>query len=136
MIKTIAIIAAIIVVAVAALLVYAATRPDSFRVQRTVSIKAPPERIFALIDDFRQWRAWSPYEEMDPAMERTLSGAASGKGAVYAWRSAGKPGEGRMEITEFKLRLPGSRSAWNSSSRLRPGTWPNSISCQRENPPG
>ena len=100
MIKTIAIIAAIIVVAVAALLVYAATRPDSFRVQRTVSIKAPPERIFALIDDFRQWRAWSPYEEMDPAMERTLSGAASGKGAVYAWRSAGKPGEGRMEITD------------------------------------
>ena len=95
MLKKIAIVA---VVLVAALLAFAATRPDSFRVQRTASIKAPPEKIFPLISDFRGWGAWSPWEKLDPAMKRTHSGTASGKGAVYEWAGAGEVGAGRMEI--------------------------------------
>jgi carbon monoxide dehydrogenase subunit G len=91
----------IVVVALpAALLIYAATRPDTFRVQRTVSIKAPPEKIFALINDFHSWGAWSPYEKKDPAMKRTLSGAAHGKGAVYEWEGNKDIGKGRMEILD------------------------------------
>ena len=82
MFKTIVI---IIVVLLAALLAFAATRPDTFSVQRSTTIKAPPERIFAVLSDFHRWGAWSPYETRDPAMKRTLSGAASGKGAVYEW---------------------------------------------------
>lgn len=97
MLKTIAI--ALVVVA-GALLAFAATRPDTFRVQRTATIDAPPEEIFALINDFHRWRSWSPYEKLDPAMKRTHSGAASGRGAVYAWESEGKAGVGRMEITD------------------------------------
>jgi uncharacterized protein YndB with AHSA1/START domain len=100
MIKTIGIIAAVIAVPVAALLVYAATKPDSFRIQRTTSIKAPPEKIFALINDLRSHRAWSPWENKDPAMKRTYSGAASGKGAVYEWDGNNEIGKGRMEIAE------------------------------------
>jgi uncharacterized protein YndB with AHSA1/START domain len=95
MLKKIALVA---VVLVAALLVFAATKPDSFRVQRTASIKAPPERIFPLINDLKSWSAWSPWEKLDPAMKRTHSGAASGKGAVYEWDGNNEVGAGRMEI--------------------------------------
>lgn len=90
----------VVVALLAALLIYAATRPDTFRVQRTASIKAPPEKIFALINDFHSWGAWSPYEKKDPAMKRTLSGAANGKGAVYEWEGNKDIGKGRMEILD------------------------------------
>jgi carbon monoxide dehydrogenase subunit G len=89
----------IVVLIIAALLIYAATRPDSFTVSRSLGITAPAEAIFPLINDFRHWAIWSPYEKLDPAMKRTLSGAESGKGAAYAWESNGKAGIGRMEIT-------------------------------------
>jgi len=97
MLKNIAI---AVVVLVAAVLLFAATRPDNFSVERTASIKAPPEKIFPLITDLHSWGSWSPWEKMDPAMKRTYSGAASGKGAVYAWEGNSKVGEGRMEITD------------------------------------
>jgi carbon monoxide dehydrogenase subunit G len=88
------------VVLVAAFLVLAATKPDTFRVQRATSIKAPPEKIFALINDLYSWRAWSPYEKKDPAMKRILSAESNGKGAVYEWEGNTDIGKGRMEITD------------------------------------
>ncbi|TPK93274.1 MULTISPECIES: SRPBCC family protein [unclassified Mesorhizobium] len=88
----------ILVVVIAAVLVYAATRPNDFVVTRSASIKAPAEAIFPLIDDFRRWPEWSPFEKLDPNMKRTLSGAESGKGAAYAWEGNSKAGKGRMEI--------------------------------------
>jgi len=97
MLKNIAI---AVVVLIAAVLVFAATRPDNFRVERATSVKAPPEKIFPLITDLHSWGAWSPWEKKDPAMKRTYSGAPSGKGAVYAWEGNSKVGEGRMEITD------------------------------------
>lgn len=97
MIKAIAI---VIVVFIAGVLVFAATKPDAFRVQRATSIKAPPEKIFPHINEFQRWGAWSPYEKKDPAMKRSLSGPPSGKGAVYAWEGNGDVGQGRMEIAE------------------------------------
>ena len=89
-----------VVVLIAAVLIYAATRPDTFIVQRALLIKAPPEKIFPLINDFYNWSAWSPWEKLDLAMKKTHSGAASGKGAVYAWEGNNKVGQGSMEITE------------------------------------
>src|SRR5512134_556486 len=97
MIKTVAI---AVVFLVGAVLVFAATRPDVFRVQRAASIKAPPEKIFPLINDFSRWGAWSPYEKKDPAMKRSFSGPAAGKGAVYAWEGNQDVGQGRMEIAD------------------------------------
>jgi len=85
---------------IAALLGFAATKPGSFRIQRTESIQAPPDKVFALINDFRRWASWSPYEKLDPAMKKTFSGAASGAGAVYEWAGHGKAGQGRMEIVD------------------------------------
>jgi uncharacterized protein YndB with AHSA1/START domain len=101
MIKTILIAAAIIVaVPVAGVLAYAATKPDTFEVTRSAGIKAPPERIFAVLNDFHKWGDWSPYERKDPAMRRTFSGADTGRGAVYAWDGNSDVGKGRMEIAD------------------------------------
>jgi len=85
---------------VAGLLLFALTKPDVFEVERTVSVNAPREKIFALLDDLHSWQSWSPYEIRDPAMKRTFSGTNSGKGAVYEWDGNGNVGAGRMEITD------------------------------------
>ena len=97
MIKTIAIVFALLI---AALLIFAATKPDAFRVERSTTIKAPPEKIFALINDFHQWPAWSPWEKIDPNSKRTFGGTASGVGASYEWNGNKDVGQGRMEIVE------------------------------------
>jgi uncharacterized protein YndB with AHSA1/START domain len=101
MLKTILIvIVVVLLVAVVGVVALAATKPDSFRVQRSTTIKAAPDRIFARINDFKAWPQWSPYETKDPNMQRTLSGAEAGNGAVYEWRGDKNVGQGRMEITE------------------------------------
>ena len=97
MLTTILAVVAIVIVAV---LVIAATRPDAFRVERSISIKAPPARIFPLIDDFHSWGAWSPWEKLDPGLKRTFNGPSSGKGAMYAWEGNSKVGKGSMEVLE------------------------------------
>jgi len=97
MVKKIAI--AVVVVA-AGVLGYAATRPDTFRVERSATVKAPPEKIYPLISDFHAWTGWSPWERMDPAMKRTYGGAPSGVGAEYAWDGDKNVGKGRMRIVE------------------------------------
>ena len=88
----------IVLIILVAILGLAAMRPNIFSVRRSTSIKAKPESIFGLINDFRNWGSWSPYEKLDPTMRRKLSGAESGKGAVYEWEGNGKAGAGRMEI--------------------------------------
>lgn len=85
---------------IALVLVYAATRPDTFRVERTARIAAPAAKIFPLINDFHRWGEWSPYEKLDPAMKRSFGGAPAGQGATYAWEGNDKAGAGRMEIAE------------------------------------
>ncbi|MEQ1626908.1 MAG: SRPBCC family protein [Nitrospira sp.] len=82
------------------LLFYAATKPDTFLVQRSIGIMAPPERIFQHINDLTKWAAWSPWEKMDPAMKKTAGGAPQGKGALYEWDGNSQVGKGRMEILE------------------------------------
>ena len=93
-------IAIVVLVLVAALLIVAALRPDTFRVERTTTIQASPARIAPLVADFHQWTAWSPWEKIDPALQRSYSGPASGKGAKYAWTGNNKIGVGSMEIRD------------------------------------
>ena len=89
----------VVVAAIAALLARAAMQAPTFRIERATRIAAPVPRIAALIDDFHAWPSWSPWEKLDPALKRTYSGPASGRGAVYEWSGNGKAGAGRMEIT-------------------------------------
>src|SRR6266853_2061283 len=100
MFEIIAIIAVVFAIVIAILLILAATKPDTFTVLCATTVKAPPERIFPLINDFHQWGTWSPYETKDPAMKRSYSGAADGKGAVYGWEGNKNVGSGRMEILD------------------------------------
>jgi uncharacterized protein YndB with AHSA1/START domain len=100
MLKIAGIIVVVLIIVAAAVVAYASTRPDSFSVQRSATIKAPPEKIFSLINDYRNWPRWSPYETRDPEMKRTYSGAAAGKGAKYAWEGNKNVGTGEMEIID------------------------------------
>jgi Polyketide cyclase / dehydrase and lipid transport len=100
MLVIIAIIAAVIAIAIAIVLILASTKPATFRVRRSAVMRAPAETIFPLINNFHQWAKWSPWENRDPAMKRSYSGAESGKGAVYAWDGNRNVGSGRMEILD------------------------------------
>jgi uncharacterized protein YndB with AHSA1/START domain len=86
----------VVVVAIAALLGYAATRSNKFAVQRTTTIYAAPEKIYPLVADFHRWSDWSPYEKLDPAMTRSFGGAPTGAGSMYQWQGNSKAGAGRM----------------------------------------
>jgi uncharacterized protein YndB with AHSA1/START domain len=89
-----------LVLAVGIILFLAGRKPGSFRIERSVVVKASPEKIFPLITNFRRWAEWSPFEKLDPNMEKTYSGAQEGKGAIYEWKGGGRAGVGRMEIIE------------------------------------
>ncbi|MCH8618339.1 SRPBCC family protein [Undibacterium sp. TS12] len=93
---------AIIVFLVLAFLLFIASRPGEFRIERSLSMRATPLQIFSLLNDFHEWEAWSPWEKADPAVQRTYSGMAQGKGAIYAWKGNRDLGEGRMEILETR----------------------------------
>jgi uncharacterized protein YndB with AHSA1/START domain len=103
MIEVIVIIAVVIALAIAAILIFAATKPDTFSVQRSATLNAPAEKIFAILNDFQQWRGWSPWENKDPEMKRTYEGSERGKGAVYAWDGNKNVGSGRMEILDVSV---------------------------------
>lgn len=94
------IIFAVIFVGIATLLCYAATKPNTFRITRKIVINAAPEKIFPLIDTLGNWAGWSPWEKLDPNMQKRFSGPAGGKGAIYEWEGNNKVGAGRMEIVE------------------------------------
>lgn len=90
----------VVVFAIAGLLTYAATRPDEFRVERSLAIHAPADRLFALVNDMSAWKQWSPYEAKDPNMQHRYEGPASGVGAKMAWSGNNQVGEGSMLISE------------------------------------
>ena len=96
---TASIIIVVIALAVGIVLAIAASKPDSFRIQRATNIKSPPEKIFPHLEDLHAHSAWSPFEK-DPNMKRTHSGAPKGKGAVYEWHGNRQVGSGRIAITD------------------------------------
>ena len=89
----------IVAAAIAALLIFAATKPDAFRIQRSATIAAPPDKVFALINDLRQFNTWNPFAKMDPKQVITYDATSAGVGGAYNWQGE-KTGVGRMQITE------------------------------------
>lgn len=83
-----------------------------FEVVRTTTIAAAPERVHGLIDDFHAWRAWSPWEDVDPNLRRDYSGPEAGVGARYAWEGNRKAGKGAMEIVSSTPERVGLRLAF------------------------
>lgn len=101
MLRTLLIALAILAAAAGAVVAYAAaTQPDDFRVQRSIVINAPADKVYPLIADFKAWDAWSPWEKKDPGMKRTFSDPSGGQGAKYAWEGNGEVGSGEMVMAE------------------------------------
>jgi hypothetical protein len=98
--KIVRIVLLVLLIAVVGVLGLAATKPDHYHVERNATMSAPPGAVFAQVNDFHNWEAWSPWEKIDPAMKRTFEGPANGKDASYAWVGNDKVGEGRMTIVE------------------------------------
>ena len=96
--KILAVVAVIAVVFV----VIVALQPASFRIARSASIAAPPQAVFAQVNDFHKWEAWNPWGKVDPAMKHSYEGPAAGPGAVYSWAGNKEVGEGRMTIIESR----------------------------------
>lgn len=84
------------------LVVVIALQPSTYRVERSATMNAPASSVFAQVNDFHKWNAWSPWEKLDPAMKRSFEGAPAGTGAVYAWAGNSDVGEGRMTINESR----------------------------------
>ncbi|HEY7688092.1 MAG TPA: SRPBCC family protein [Dongiaceae bacterium] len=95
-----------IAVIIVALVVVVALQPAAFRVERSIAIAAPPAAVFAQVNDYRNWRPWSPYEKLDPDMKRSYEGPSAGTGAIYSWAGNKNAGEGRATIIESR---PGER---------------------------
>jgi hypothetical protein len=90
----------VVVVLVAVLAIAAALQPTHYRIERSATINAPTSVVFAQVNDFHKWEAWSPWAKLDPAMKESYEGAPSGTGASYTWTGNNQVGEGRMTITE------------------------------------
>jgi uncharacterized protein YndB with AHSA1/START domain len=90
----------VVLAAVVILLIYAATRPNQFRIVRQVTIKAAPDAIFPRISDLRRFNEWNPFAKSDPAIKISYGSTSSGPGGSYSWESSGQAGKGRMQITE------------------------------------
>jgi uncharacterized protein YndB with AHSA1/START domain len=90
------------VVVIAALAVFVAMQPDDFRIERTANVNAPPAAVFAQVNDFHKWEAWSPWAKLDPTAKATFEGAPAGQGAVFKWSGNDKVGEGTMTVAESR----------------------------------
>ncbi len=95
-----AILALVVVAVLVAVLAYAATLPGGRRIDRATRVHAAPAAVAAHVADFHRWQSWSPFETLDPAMQRAFGGPATGPGAIYAWEGNRKVGKGRMEIVD------------------------------------
>jgi Polyketide cyclase / dehydrase and lipid transport len=100
--NTLLVIAAVVALLVVLLLIVVALRPADFRISRRTTIAAPATAVFPHVNDLSKWRAWSPWEKLDPDLKRTYEGPAAGQGASYAWAGNSKVGEGRMTITDSR----------------------------------
>jgi uncharacterized protein YndB with AHSA1/START domain len=92
------VVAAIVVVFVGVV----AVQPPDFRISRSITIDAPPSDVFAQVNDFHNWEAWSPWAKLDPAAKNSFEGASAGTGAIFKWSGNDQIGEGKMTITETR----------------------------------
>ncbi len=89
-------------VLVVGFLIVVALQPADFRIERTARLSAPPQVVFAQINDFHNWDAWSPWAKLDPAVKNTFEGPSSGQDAIFSWSGNSEVGEGRMTIIESR----------------------------------
>ena len=89
----------VLAIGIGGFIAFAATRPDTYKVERSLKMEAPADIVFAQLDNFKSFSAWSPWDKLDPNMKKTFEGPAQGVGAGYAWEGNDKVGKGKMTIT-------------------------------------
>jgi hypothetical protein len=94
--------AGVVALLVVLLIIVVALRPGDLRITRQLAMAVPPAAVFPHVNELAKWRAWSPWEELDPDLKRTYDGPAAGEGAHYAWAGNSKVGEGSMTITDSR----------------------------------
>ena len=87
----------LVIVLVAVFLVMVMLQPSQYHIERTATINAPAPAVFAQVNDFHKWNAWSPWADRDPNMKQTYEGQASGVGAMYSWAGNSDVGEGKND---------------------------------------
>jgi hypothetical protein len=102
LLKILLAVAAIVVLVVAVFAVLVVMQPSEFRIQRSATIAAPVPVVFAQVNDFHNWEAWSPWAKLDPSVKNSFEGAPAGTGASFVWAGNSKVGEGRMTIVESR----------------------------------
>ncbi len=100
--KTLLVLLLLLVVGVGGLAVVVAMQPPDFRVERTATVNAAPADVFAQVNDFHKWQAWSPWAKLDPDCKYAYEGPAAGTGAVFTWSGNKEVGEGRMTILDSR----------------------------------
>ncbi|WP_425615549.1 SRPBCC family protein [Anatilimnocola sp. NA78] len=98
--KVLVIVGSVLLVLVVGFLIAVAMQPSTYSITRSAKMNAPPEVVFAQVNNFQNWKAWSPWEKLDPEMKRTFDGPEAGTGAKYGWSGNDKVGEGAMTITD------------------------------------
>jgi hypothetical protein len=91
-----------VVAIVAAFAAFVALQPSEYRIARSATIAAPASNIFAQVNDFHKWDAWSPWAKLDPNAKTAFEGPSAGEGAVFAWAGNSQIGEGRMTLTQSR----------------------------------
>ena len=91
-----------LVAVVAAFLAFVALQPSEYRIARSATIAAPAPDVFAQVNDFHRWEAWSPWAKLDPNANATFEGPSAGEGAVFAWAGNSEIGQGRMTLTQSR----------------------------------
>ena len=91
-----------LVAVIAIILIIASFRSDEMNVTRTTTVSAPPEAVFKVVNDFRQWDAWSPWSKLDPKMTTSIEGPNEGVGAIYRWSGNNEVGEGSTTLVASK----------------------------------
>jgi uncharacterized protein YndB with AHSA1/START domain len=108
----------LVMLVIVGLMVYAATRPSTFTIQRSIAIAAPMEKIYPFISDLHNWPLWAPQDNEDPSMQRTFSGASAGQGASSHWTGKGSGGSGEMTITSSEPKAISIQVDWTRPFRL------------------
>jgi len=91
----------LVLLAIAIVLIYAATKPDTFRIERSINIKAPPEKIFPLIADLHKFNIWNPWAKKDPGAKMNYIGPESGVGSGHEWDGNKNVGKGSMTVAKL-----------------------------------
>jgi hypothetical protein len=91
-----------LVALVAVFVLVVAFQPADFSVERSAKMAAPPEKVFAQVNDFHSWEAWSPWAKLDPNAKNSFEGPTAGQGAIFKWAGNAQVGEGMMTITDSK----------------------------------